>query len=313
MLEIEGKSSFRKEQKRMGKEKVQVLLSTYQGEQYLAEQLDSLLGQTWKNVEILARDDGSQDRTQQILEDYSKKYSQIKYYTGKNIGVANSFFDLLRRADADYVAFCDQDDIWLEKKIEAAVRKLKKETGPVLYCSNKILVDRQLVRLKKQDRGSKNPGFGNAVVECICTGCTAVMNRELAELLASKVPEHAILHDWWAYLAATYAGKVIFDRHAYILYRQHGKNVVGAKGGFWGAVQSKASYLRDNRGKLKGQLTDFSKLYHGDREKDALVAKILAAETIPGRIRVAGDRKMYRQSVLDGVIMRILFLIGKML
>ncbi len=297
----------------MGQEKVQVLLSAYQGEQYLAEQLDSLLGQTWKNLEILARDDGSTDRTLQILEDYSQKYSQIKYYAGKNIGVANSFFDLLKKADADYVAFCDQDDVWLEKKIEAAVRKLKKETGPALYCSNKILVDGKLCRLKKQDMGRRRPGFGNAVVDCICTGCTAVMNRELAGILASKTPGHAILHDWWSYLAATYTGTVIFDRRAYILYRQHGKNVVGAKGGFWGAVQSKASYLKDNRGKLKGQLSDFSRLYHGDREKDALVAKILAAETIPGRLKIIWNRKMYRQSVLDGLIMRILFLIGKML
>ena len=297
----------------MGQEKVQVLLSTYQGEQYLAEQLDSLLGQTWKNLEILVRDDGSKDKTRQILEDYSEKYSQIKYYAGKNIGVANSFFELLQKSDADYVAFCDQDDVWLERKIEAAVRRLKKETGPALYCSNKILVDRQLCRLKKQDRKQLTPGFGNAVVECICTGCTAVMNRELAAILAEKAPEHAILHDWWAYLAATYTGKVIFDRHAYILYRQHGKNVVGAKGGFWGAVQSKASYLKDNRGKLKGQLTDFSKLYHGDKEKDALVANILAAETLRGRIKIIWNRKMYRQSVLDEFIMRILFLIGKML
>ncbi len=297
----------------MGQEKVQVLLSTYQGEQYLAEQLDSLLGQTWKNLEILARDDGSKDNTQQILEDYSQKYSQITYYAGKNVGVANSFFDLLQKSDADYVAFCDQDDVWLEKKIEIAVRRLKKETGPALYCSNKILVDRQLRRLKKQDKAQRRPGFGNAVVECICTGCTAVMNRELAKILAAKVPEHAILHDWWAYLAAAYTGKVIFDRRAYILYRQHGKNVVGAKGGFWGAVQSKAAYLKNNKGKLKGQLTDFSKLYHGDREKDALVAKVLAAETIPGRIKVVWNRKIYRQSVLDELIMRILFLIGKML
>ncbi len=78
-------------------------------------------------------------------------------------------------------------------------------------------------------------------------------------------------------------------------------------------MQSKASYLKDNRGKLKGQLSDFSRLYHGDREKDALVAKILAAETIPGRLKIIWNRKMYRQSVLDGLIMRILFLIGKML
>lgn len=294
-------------------EKVQVLLSTYQGEQFLEEQMESLLGQTWKNLEILVRDDGSKDNTQKILEHYSEKYDNIRYYPGKNVGVAKSFFELLKKSDAEYVAFCDQDDVWLENKIEAAVDRLKKEKGPALYCSNKILVDRNLCPMKKQNQTQLRPGFGNAVVECICTGCTAVLNRELADILSARLPEHAILHDWWTYLAASYVGSVIFDRHAYILYRQHGQNVVGAKGGFWGAVQSKAAYLRKNHGKLKGQLTDFSRLYQGDKKKDALVQKILAAEKLPGRIRLLGNREMFRQSVLDEVIMRILFLINRML
>ncbi len=294
-------------------EKVQVLLSTYQGEQFLEEQMESLLGQTWKNLEILVRDDGSKDNTQKILEHYSEKYDNIRYYPGKNVGVAKSFFELLKKSDAEFVAFCDQDDVWLENKIEAAVDRLKKEKGPALYCSNKILVDRNLCPMKKQNQTQLRPGFGNAVVECICTGCTAVLNRELADILSARLPEHAILHDWWTYLAASYVGSVIFDSHAYILYRQHGQNVVGAKGGFWGAVQSKAAYLRKNHGKLKGQLTDFSRLYQGDKKKDALVQKILAAEKLPGRIRLLGNREMFRQSVLDEVIMRILFLINRML
>lgn len=296
-----------------GKEKVQILLSSYQGEQFLKEQLDSLLKQSWKNLEILIRDDGSTDGTRKILEDYSGKYEHIKYFPGENIGVTKSFFELLKKSDAAYVAFCDQDDIWLEHKVEAAVRKLKKETGPALYCGNKILVDRSLSPMKKQSRRSLKPGFGNAVVECICTGCTAVMNRELADILTARLPEYAILHDWWTYLAASYTGKVIFDPHPYILYRQHEGNVVGAKGGFWGEVQSKAAYLKKSRGKLKRQLSEFARLYQGDSKKDRLVRQILAAEHFPGRLQIICNRKMYRQSALDEVIMRILFLINRML
>jgi glycosyltransferase involved in cell wall biosynthesis len=296
-----------------GKEKVQILLSSYQGEQFLEEQLDSLLKQSWKNLEILIRDDGSTDGTRKILEDYSAKYEHIKYFPGENIGVTQSFFELLKKSDAAYVAFCDQDDIWLERKVEAAVRKLTKETGPALYCGNKILVDRSLSPMKKQSRPSLKPGFGNAVVECICTGCTAVMNRELADILAARLPEYAILHDWWTYLAASYTGKVIFDPNPYILYRQHEGNVVGAKGGFWGEVQSKAAYLKKSRGKLKRQLSEFGRLYQGDRKKDRLVRQILAAEHFPGRLQIICNRKMYRQSALDEIIMRILFLINRML
>lgn len=293
--------------------KVQILMSTYNGERFLREQIESLLRQSWKNVEILIRDDGSKDGTREILNEYSDKYENIQVYLESNLGVARSFFELLKKSDADYVAFCDQDDIWLEKKIEAAVVKLEQEKGPALYCSNKFLVDSTGNPMKKQDIRKRRPGFGNAVVECICTGCTAVMNQELAEILKEKVPEHAILHDWWTYLAASYVGKVIYDEQAYIYYRQHQENVVGAKPGFWGEVQSKAAYLRNNRGKLKGQLTDFAKLYQGNKDKDALVQNVLGAEHFPGTIKILWNRDMYRQSLLDEIIMRMLFLFHRML
>ena len=102
----------------MDKMKVQILMSTYNGERFLREQIESLLRQSWKNVEILIRDDGSKDGTREILNEYSDKYENIQVYLESNLGVARSFFELLKKSDADYVAFCDQDDICLEKKIE---------------------------------------------------------------------------------------------------------------------------------------------------------------------------------------------------
>lgn len=293
--------------------KVQILMSTYNGERFLQEQIESLRKQTWKNLEILIRDDGSTDKTREILEEYSKKYENIRVYPEKNIGVTKSFFELLKKSDADYVAFCDQDDVWLEDKIEAAIVKLEKITGPALYCGNKILVDSKLRPMKKQNTRELVPGFGNAVVECICTGCTSVLNRELADILKSRLPEYAILHDWWSYLAAAYTGTVIFDKNAYIMYRQHEANVVGAREGFWGEVRSKAAYLKKSRGKLKRQLCEFQRLYQESAEKDTLVQKILAAEKLSGRMKIIWNREMYRQSALDEVIMRILFLINRML
>ncbi len=297
----------------MEETKVQILMSTYNGERFLREQIESLLHQTWKNLEILIRDDGSNDRTPDILQEYGAKYNQVKIFLEENQGVSRSFFTLLEKSDADYVAFCDQDDIWLNEKTEAAIRKLEREEGPALYCSNKILVDSHGNLMRKQDRKTRIPGFGNAVVECICTGCTAVMNREMAEIIKRKLPRHAILHDWWCYLAASYMGKVVFDERAYIKYRQHERNVVGARAGFWGEVRAKAAYLRKSRGKLEAQLADFATLYRGDSKKDALVQEILAAKRFPGRIKILWNRRIYRQSRLDGIIMRMLFLSGRML
>lgn len=297
----------------MESQKVQVLMSTYNGERFLREQIESILNQSWKNLDILIRDDGSRDQTREILKDYSEKYSNVYIFLEENCGVARSFFELLKKSDADYVAFCDQDDIWMEQKIEAGVVKLSQKQGPVLYCSNKILTDSAGNPMNQQDNKKRNPGFGNAAVECICTGCTAVMNRELADMIKKRLPDHAILHDWWSYLVACYVGTVIFDEHAYIKYRQHGQNVVGARPGFWGEVRSKAAYLKQNHGKLKAQLMDFADLYQGDSRKDALIQRILAAQDFPGRIKIMWEREIYRQSVLDEIVMRILFLINRML
>lgn len=297
----------------MKTKKVQVLMSTYNGERFLSEQIDSLLRQTWQNLEILIRDDGSKDNTPDILRQYGADYKNIRIFLEENRGINGSFFELLKKSDADYVAFCDQDDIWLEEKIEAALEKMEQETGPVLYCSNKILVDSAGKRMAKQDTKKRIPGFCNAVVECICTGCTTVMNREMVDIIRANLPEHAILHDWWSYLVASYAGKVIFDERAFIKYRQHEENVVGGGAGFWSQIRLKAAYLRKNRGKLEAQLTDFAKFYRSDGEKDALVQEVLAAKYFPGKLKILWNRRIYRQSRLDGFVMRVLFLFGKML
>lgn len=293
--------------------KVQVLMSTYNGEKYLEEQIESLLGQTYPNVEILIRDDGSTDATAALLGRYEKQYDTIRVFFESNVGVTNSFFELLAKSDADYIAFCDQDDIWLEQKVEKAVEKLQAVDGPALYCSNKILVDANAHVIAKNDKRKPRPGFGNAVIECICTGCTAVMNRELAENIKAHIPGHAILHDWWCYLVASYVGQVVYDQEAYILYRQHGNNAVGQSGSIWGTVKAKARYLKQNRGKLRGQLTDFQNMYQGQSEKDQLVSLLLESEAWGKKAKAVFGRGYYRQTKSDLWIVKGLLLFNRML
>lgn len=289
-------------------EKVQILLSTYNGERFLREQLQSLLNQTYPNLEILIRDDGSLDSTALILQEYADNYSNIHVYLEENVGAVNSFFKLLSRCDADYAAFCDQDDVWFPEKIERAVEKLRKVKGPGLYCSNKILVDSNL-QIISDNKGQKlKPGFGNAVVESICTGCTALLNRDLVLDIQKHIPQNAIIHDWWCYLAASYTGKVVFDERAFIWYRQHEHNVIGAGVGFWNVVKAKAGYLKKSRGKLKLQLAEFGAVYHSNRKKDKLVQLLLRTGKFRGKLSAFFCRSYYRQSKLDGLITRVLIL-----
>ncbi|MGN0290954.1 MAG: glycosyltransferase family 2 protein [Lachnospiraceae bacterium] len=293
--------------------KVQILMSTYNGEKYLEEQIESLLRQTYPHIEILIRDDGSTDSTSTILKKYEKEYGNIHVFLESNVGVTKSFFSLLSKSDADYIAFCDQDDIWLEEKVERAVEKLCEIQGAALYCSNKILVDAESRIIGENKKTILKPGFGNAVVECICTGCTAVMNRELAEIIKNHIPENAILHDWWCYLVACYVGQVVFDEEAYIWYRQHGGNVVGQSNGIVGNLKAKAKYLKNNRGKLRKQLTEFQQIYHQQDEKDRIVKEILESENWRKKAKAVFSKKYYRQSKADQWIVRGLLLFNRML
>ena len=120
----------------VGSARVQVLLSTYNGQKYLKELMDSVLNQDFPNLEILVRDDGSTDKTLHILEKYSG-LKNVQILQGKNIGVVRSFFALLEASppDAEYIAFCDQDDVWKEDKVSRAVGILEKhgDNTPIMY------------------------------------------------------------------------------------------------------------------------------------------------------------------------------------
>ena len=295
------------------KKKVQILMSTYNGEKYLREQIDSLLNQDYPNVEILIRDDGSKDDTKNILFEYQKKYKNIFVYYGDNVGVTDSFFDLLKKSDADYVAFCDQDDVWLKEKISRGVMSLEKENEPTMYCSMKILVDSQLNELGISPEKIPVPSFENALVESICTGCTCMMNKMLIDNIKSHIPVHAIIHDWWIYLVATYLGKVIYDEEAYILYRQHDNNTIGMTNSMIGLIKAKINYINSNRGKLKAQLEEFNKLYSEYEEKDRVIRLLIASEHGKAKLQTVFGKYYKRQLVLDQFITRGLFLFNKML
>ena len=131
--------------------KVMVLMSTYNGEKYLREQIDSILGQTGVSVKLLIRDDGSKDNTVEIVKQYCKENDDIKLVEGKNVGFAESFMELVYRAnlysDISYFAFSDQDDVWLNDKLISAIHMLEgihEKNAPNLYFSTARAVDKDL-------------------------------------------------------------------------------------------------------------------------------------------------------------------------
>lgn len=215
-------------------DKVVVLMSTYNGEKYLKEQIESLKNQQQVELEILVRDDGSTDTTKDILEEYSKD-GILTWYDGSNLRPARSFMELLFKApEAEFYAFCDQDDFWMPDKLKIAVSKMKnisKET-PVLYYGRPRLVDKNLVL--QENLNNRKPAiyatnFASRLIVRNAIGCTFVMNKTLVKEVKKYVPEFIEMHDIWVYqICSAINGKFLYDEDVHILYRQHDNNVIGA-------------------------------------------------------------------------------------
>lgn len=217
--------------------KVAVLMSTYNGEKYLKEQIDSILAQNDVDITIYIRDDGSSDRTVEIIKSYMETHDNFRLYTGENMGVGNSFMQALYGADKDndYYAFADQDDVWLPDKIKKAIERIKDIAKPALYCSNQVLVDEMLNRIGMRYTSDPDISYKQIMCQNKISGCTMVWNKELHDLLSEneRRPSEDLLrrriHDVWVAMVASVVGDIEYDSNGYILYRQHESNVVGVK------------------------------------------------------------------------------------
>ena len=211
----------------MNKYNVCVLLSTYNGEKYLETQLDSLLKQEGVNLSVFVRDDGSTDKTVEIIERYKMNHSNLSFKKGKNIGFVQSFWSLLLESCGfDYYAFCDQDDYWKPNKLISAIEMLNPNI-PMLYTSNVISVNNDFEILK--EKGFPFEGvlsYADALQRPVLPGCTFVWDDLLHQELKKYKGPH-VAHDWSVYKIASAIGQVVYDENSYILYRIHGNNTIG--------------------------------------------------------------------------------------
>ncbi|MBR4574435.1 MAG: glycosyltransferase [Lachnospiraceae bacterium] len=213
------------------KKKVLVLMSTYNGQKYVIDQINSIMDNNDSyTVCFLIRDDGSTDNTINVIEE---KYSDesVSIIKGNNIGSCYSYLELIKCAPVnyDYYAYCDQDDIWLSEKIEQAVGQLEDIDidKPALYFCGQRITDENLNPLYEHKMDKRRSVYANCIFNQMA-GCTAMFNRKMMDELKKHVPKDILGHDAWTYrLCASLGGTIIVDENAYILYRQHQKNAVG--------------------------------------------------------------------------------------
>lgn len=212
--------------------KVGILMSTYNGEKFIKEQIKSILEQKDVEVYLYIRDDGSNDSTVSIINEYVQKYNSMSLTEGENLGFADSFMWLVKNCPrCDYYAFADQDDIWDKNKIIRAIKFLEKEK-PMLYASNLNVfnmvegTEYKLYENYQKEKILSNlykyPYFYNPY------GCTMVWNELLQQQLLCYEKPTKQTHDIWVNLIASYTGEVYFDFDSYINYRIHGGNACGA-------------------------------------------------------------------------------------
>lgn len=227
--------------------RILVLMATYNGEAYLREQIESLLRQKNVKISILVRDDGSSDGTCAILSQYQQE-GKLRWYTGEHKNVQKGFYDLMTKAadiDSDLIAFCDQDDVWDDDKLQVAAEKLSELDGnaPALYYCGQRLVDGNL-RFLADHRLNEHRSLMTRFILSDFAGCTGVFNRALLKEVLCYEPSYMLMHDTWILkVCLCLGGSVIVDPEPHMSYRQHGKNAVGLERSIRGYCRQVKQYL----------------------------------------------------------------------
>lgn len=230
----------------MNTPKIHILLSTYNGENYLKEQLDSIFQQSYQNFTLFIRDDGSSDQTPSLLAAYKEEHPELseKIFllpnpSEKNLGYMGSFWLLLEQCKgADYYAFCDQDDVWLPNKLEAGIQMLEKENPsmPLLYFSNYHYCDQALNLLHPAPAPALPITFRDVLFYTPAFGFSMIINESLRKMALKTADRTRLPHDGWMQKIAAAFGKILYDETSTALYRRHAEAVTSSNAKLLSAI-----------------------------------------------------------------------------
>lgn len=216
--------------------KVNILMSTYNGQQFLAEQIRSIQEQSYTDWTLFIRDDGSSDNTKEILKDFEHQDSRIHLIDSDksdNLGVIKSFHKLVNHDRADYYFFSDQDDVWLPNKLELSLKEAQNYLAdlPLMVYMDLKVVNQDLKimteSMVKSQSHHANTELVQELTENTVTGGVAMINHALAEMWQET--DDILMHDWYLALLASAFGNLVFIDQPGELYRQHSDNVLGAR------------------------------------------------------------------------------------
>ena len=301
---------------------IAILMGTFNGAEYLDEQLQSLAAQTFRNWSLHVSDDGSSDSTCDIVRRFAASVPQrVTLRGGPQTGFVDNFLALARdqSIDSALFAFCDQDDVWHPDKMERAHRwfaSLKEDAVPAVYLSRTELVDHEGAHLGYSPLFQRPPTFRNALVQSIGGANTMVFNRAARQLLQDIAGLPAISHDWTLYLLVAAVGGVVhYDSVPTLKYRQHGSNLVGANRGLHAITKRAKLAMGGTLGawnsaheRLLARIA--RRLTPENRETLSLFSHARAA-SLPDRLLILSRSGVYRQSRSGTLGLMIAALLGK--
>ena len=300
-----------------------ILLSTYNGEKYIEEQLQSIFAQTcWQNCKLFVRDDGSKDGTVAILKEYEQK-GMLTLECGENIGFVRSFFWLINNApEADYYSFADQDDVWNADKVERAVKMLEAAASddlqkPLLYFANLDIYDSEMHFVRHNNFISSIPSFETLCTQSLLTGMTYVVNRNLLELAKCINPQNVDGHDYMIAMVASGCGKLIMDAEPVAKYRRHGSNTSPLNVSFFKmlAWRFKRFFIRKNN-KISSQFYEFREKFEGLlSDHNAYFMRLLTKDNTERfrNLRLCFyPKRLRKSSIFEEFALRLLFLLGRL-
>ncbi|WP_445893668.1 glycosyltransferase [Desulfosoma sp.] len=300
---------------------VAVLLATYNGERYIAEQIQSIVGQFYDRLILYVRDDGSSDRTIPLLLQVLEKSGRpmnLRLESGEHVGIPQSYFQLMEKVDLshDYYAFADQDDVWAPTKMQHAVEMLARldETIPLLYFCRQRFVTSDLRPLGFSPLVTR-PGLSNALVQNPAKGCTQVFNRSAMAILRKHLPKGIPYHDWWVYLTVAAFGQVIYDARIQMDYRLHDASTVGETlGGLKRNVKRAIRVLIDGDFQARRQAEIFLNIHGGalsKASKETIERFVKARGSMARRVRYALSMEVRRLRRWETDMLRLLVVLGR--
>ena len=310
----------------MSSNKVAILLASFNGSQYLEEQISSILQQTHKNWTLYASDDCSEDNTYDLLQKFSTKYpKKINLFRhSSRQGCTKNFLSLVfnRSIDANFFAFCDQDDYWNPDKLERGIKVLSqiKSNELGLYGTRTAIIDKSKSHILGFSPIFKDrPNFLNALVQCIMGGNTTLFNNRARKIFLQsdkKAAEKLISHEWALYaLVSGCGGYVHYDTYPSVQYRQHNKNRTGSN------IKLSAQLIRINK-LLKGEFRDWNDRnikflkschVHFTKQNIAILNEFIEARKSPIFRRLIKVKKtgIYRQGFFNNTAFWAATILGK--